>query len=589
MKKNESPILSIVIVNWNGGEYLPRCLESIYEQGLDLEVILVDNASTDGSERRAKEEFPQIKLIKMEKNRGYAVGCNVGVKEAKGEFILLLNPDVILLPNCLSRLIEFAQKHPEVGAVAPKLLNPEGSLQPSIRGFPYPLSLLLLPLSYLIPGNPIISSYRMTYFSYEEVSEVDQPMSSCLLVRRKAYEESGGMDERFPLYFNDVDFLYRMKRKGWKIYFIPQAKAVHFLGGSTSLLPNLKRLFLSYKGLIGFYRKHFPRSLSIAYLSLITFPLRALLPKRRRRHFLVFQKLKEREEKKLLSVVIVNWNAGEYLPRCLESIFGQGMDSEVILVDNASTDGSERRAKKLFPQIKLIEMGENRGYSAGCNAGIKEAKGEFILILNPDTVVLPGAFSHLIEFARKNPKAGIIGPQMIGFDGKVQMSCRRFPSYETGLFRGTFLERLMPRSRTLSRYLLSSWDHSTPREVDWVSGAAMLLRREFLKEGGLFDETFYMYCEDIDMGMRAKEFGWKVMYCPYGKIMHRIGGSSDKRVIPMLVKFHLSHYLFFRKHWGWRTSLLGEALLVLGLVARTFLLILKNRFDIFVNFLRGKT
>jgi GT2 family glycosyltransferase len=586
MMSDKSPLISVVIVNWNGGEYLPRCLESIYGQGVDLEVILVDNASTDGSEKKAKELFPQIKLIQMGENKGYSAGCNAGVREAQGEFVLLLNPDVILLPKCLSRLLAFAKANPQAGAVAPKLLYPEGSLQPSIRGFPYPLSLLLLPLSYLFPGHKLISSYRMTYFSYEETSEVDQPMSSCLLVRKSAYEELGGMDENFPLYFNDVDFLYRMKKKGWKVFFLPEAKAVHFLGGSTSLLPNLKRLFLSHKGLVDFYRKHFPLYLPLVYLSLLTLPIRAIFPRRKRSHFLVFQKIKEKGEIPL-SVVIVNWNAGEYLPRCLESIYGQGVDLEVILVDNASTDRSERMAKKMFPQIKLIQMGENRGYSAGCNAGIREAKGEFVLILNPDTVVLPGALERLLEFARDNPRAGIIGPQMIGFDGKVQMSCRRFPSYETGLFRGTFLERLMPKSRTLSRYLLSGWDHSTPREVDWVSGAAMLLRREFLKEAGLFDETFYMYCEDIDMGMRAREFGWKVMYCPYARIMHRIGGSSDKKVIPMLVKFHLSHYLFFRKHWGWKTSFLSEAFLVFGLITRTFLLILKNRYDVFINFLRG--
>lgn len=584
----DKPQLSIVIVNWNGGKYLSRCIASIYEQGMDVEVILVDNASTDGSAQKAREEFPQIKLLELEENKGYSVACNIGVKEAKSEFVLLLNPDVILLPRCLSALLDFAQINPSAGAVAPKLLNPEGNLQPSIRGFPYPLSLIFLPLSYLFPANRIFSRYRMTFFNYDEIAEVEQPMSSCLLVRRSVYEELRGMDERFPLYFNDVDFLFRMKRKGWKVFYLPTAKAVHFLGGSTSLLPNVRRLWLSYRGLITFYKKHFPLWLPLAYLLLLTLPLRAILPKRGKGHFLVFQPLKKYEGGPLLSVVVVNWNAKEYLPKCLASIYKEGLDIEVILVDNASTDGSEREARRLFPQIKFLQMGENRGYSAGCNAGIKSSRGEFIFILNPDTVVLPGALSQLIRFAKEHREAGIIGPQMIGFDGKIQMSCRRFPSYETGLFRGTFLERIMPKSRTLSRYLMSSWDHSSPRYVDWVSGAAMLLRRDFLREAGLFDETFYMYCEDVDMGMRAKEFGWKVMYCPYARILHRIGGSSDKKVVPMLVKFHLSHYLFFKKHWGWRTSLFGELFLILGLVARTFLLVLKNRYDIFINWLKGK-
>jgi membrane protein YqaA with SNARE-associated domain len=110
---------------------------------------MVDNASTDGSEIKAKELFPQIKLIQMGENKGYSAGCNAGVREAQGEFVLLLNPDVILLPKCLPHLLAFAKANPQAGAVAPKLLDPEGSLQPSIRGFPYPLSLLLLPLSYM--------------------------------------------------------------------------------------------------------------------------------------------------------------------------------------------------------------------------------------------------------------------------------------------------------------------------------------------------------------------------------------------------------------------------------------------------------
>ncbi len=582
-----APLISVVIVNWNGGDYLPRCLSSLFEQGVDMEVILVDNASSDGSQIEAKRNFPQIKLLQMQRNLGYAKGCNEGVKEAKGKYILLLNPDVILLPHSLSRLLSFAESHPQVGAVAPKFLNPDGSLQPFVRGFPYPLSLILyaLFLSHLFPSSPIFARYRMTYLSYDETQEVEQPMSSCLLVRRSAWDDVGGMDEAFPLYFNDVDFLYRLRKKGWKIYLFPQARIVHFYGGSTSLLPNLKRLLISYRGLLSFYRKHFPLWLPLAYLSLLGFLLHSLGGRRER--FLVFQPLPSCEGGPLLSVVIVNWNGGEYLMNCLSSLFEQDVDMEVILVDNASTDRSQIEAKRRFPKIKLLQMEENLGYAKGCNEGIKASRGKYILILNPDVVLLPGALSNLLSFAEKHPEAGIIGPQLLDFDGKLQMSCRSFPSYETGIFRGTFLEKLLPRSRSLSRYLLSNWDHSTPRYVDWVSGAAMLLRREFLQEAGIFDETFYMYCEDVDMGMRAKEFGWKVLYCPYARIMHRIGGSSDKRVVPMLVKFHLSHYLFFQKHWGWRTSLFSRVLLISGFALRTFLLILKNRMDIMITCLRN--
>ena len=247
------------IVNWNTRDLLRGCLKSIYENPpqMEYEVFVVDNASTDGSWEMVKREFPDIKLIRNQENLGFARANNQALRESKGKYILLLNPDTIILPDSLDTLVKFMDEQPDVGASGPKILNPDGSLQPSCRSFPTLMTAFFEEtlLSRLFSKNKLINKYKMGYWNHNNIGEVDQPMGSALLIRRKVIEQVGLLDEQFYMYYEEVDWCYRMKKAGWKIYFIPQAQIIHYGGVSASknISKNLIELYHSrYK----FFRKH---------------------------------------------------------------------------------------------------------------------------------------------------------------------------------------------------------------------------------------------------------------------------------------------------------------------------------------------
>jgi len=231
------PLLSIIIVTWNSEEFIKNCLTSIFSSkgSIDFEVILIDNASQDGTIKIINEFKSEVKLICNQKNLGYAKGNNQGIEITRGEYILLLNPDVELKENCLQLMLDFMERHEEIDGLGPQLLNPDGTIQPSCREFP-DFSILLWEisgLSFLFPKSKIFGRWRMGYFDFQSSREVDQPMGSCLLLRRKTLENAGVLDENFPIFFNDVDLCYRIKKDGGKLYFFPEAKAFHYKGGST--------------------------------------------------------------------------------------------------------------------------------------------------------------------------------------------------------------------------------------------------------------------------------------------------------------------------------------------------------------------
>jgi hypothetical protein len=253
----------------------------------------------------------------------------------------------------------------------------------------------------------------------------------------------------------------------------------------------------------------------------------------------------------LLSICIVNWNTKEDLAKALASLpEGHVADREVIVVDNASSDGSPAMVRSRFPAVKLLQNAENVGFSRAYNRALQEATGRYLLVLNPDCVIHPGALSRLIEFMESNPEAGAVGPRLLNADGTLQFSCRRFPTFAAGLFRNTPLGRIFPGNRYSRQYLMMEWDHSLPQEVDWISGAAMLIRRPTLEEVGPLDEGFFMYCEDVDWCYRARQKGWKIYYLPTAVITHLIGRSSDQRPRAMVVEFHRSMRRFYRKHYA---------------------------------------
>ena len=253
-------MLSIAIVNWNTREMLLDALASIYDAppSFPFEVIVVDNASSDRSAAAVAERFPQVVLIANTDNTGYAEGNNQAIKSAKSTYILLLNPDVLLPPGGLERVVAVMEQHPDAGALGVRQVHPDGRLQRSVRGFPSPLSVLweLLGFSRLFAGSRLFGAYRMTWFDYQQVAEVDQPMGTFLLIRRAVVEQIGVLDEAFPIFFNEVDWCLRCKRAGWKIYFTPDVEIIHYGGASTTQV-GAAMAWESRRGLLSFYAKHY--------------------------------------------------------------------------------------------------------------------------------------------------------------------------------------------------------------------------------------------------------------------------------------------------------------------------------------------
>lgn len=278
-----------------------------------------------------------------------------------------------------------------------------------------------------------------------------------------------------------------------------------------------------------------------------------------------------------LTVVIVNWNTKELLKTCLSSVLENGSEAvgKVIVVDNDSSDGSPEMVSREFPAIHLIKNAQNLGFSHGCNQGIKESKTDYVAILNSDTVIFPKALGLLAGFMDKNEKTGALGPKLLNEDGSVQLSCRNFPSFKEATvhaFWGIF-NQANPFTRS---YRQADWDHSTEREVDWISGACMVLRKKALAEAGLFDEDYFMYLEDVDLCYRLKQAGWKVFFYPGARVTHYSGGSSRKRSSRAIIEHQKSIYHFYKtyyeeaKCWRW--------LVAAGLIVRATLLLILNLF-----------
>jgi GT2 family glycosyltransferase len=268
--------LSIIIVTWNSQEYIRNCLDSIFlsSGNFSSEVIMVDNGSSDQTAEIVEEFYPQVNLIQNKTNLGYAKANNQGLEEAKGEYILLLNPDTQVLEDALFLMYELMEQNPKVGALGPKLLNPDKSVQPSCREFPTFSTLVweFSGLSRLFPRSKTFGRWRMGYFDFDKAREVDQPMGSCLMLRKETLENVGIFDENFEIFFNDVDLCYRIKKSGWKIYFYPEAKVIHHKGASTRKA-KARMIWLSHLAFYKFFKKHKPGLANRLLLFIFLIPL----------------------------------------------------------------------------------------------------------------------------------------------------------------------------------------------------------------------------------------------------------------------------------------------------------------------------
>ena len=254
----------------------------------------------------------------------------------------------------------------------------------------------------------------------------------------------------------------------------------------------------------------------------------------------------------MLSVVIVNYNVKYYLEQCLESVrrASQGLQVEVFVVDNLSTDGSVPYLRERFPEVTFIENNENVGFARANNQAIRQSRGEYVLLLNPDTILCEDTLRRFVDFMDAHPEAGAAGAYMLHADGTFAPESRRgLPTPFVAFCKMSGLTRLFPKSRLFGRYYMGYLDVNEANRIEAISGACMMLRREALDRVGLLDEDFFMYGEDIDLSYRILQGGYHNYFLPV-RMLHYKGESTVKNSYRYVYTFYQAMRLFFRKHYS---------------------------------------
>ena len=262
-----------------------------------------------------------------------------------------------------------------------------------------------------------------------------------------------------------------------------------------------------------------------------------------------------------LSIIIVNWNTKDLLLQCLKSVYKavKEMETEVIVIDNGSQDGSRIEVTGTFPAVQLIENSKNLGFAKAANQGLRKASGRYALLLNPDAQVKEGAIDRMCSFMDAHPEAGVVGTQLLNADGSKQNSIANFPSLATELLNKSLLRRLFP-----DRFPGKERDYPEPVEVDSVIGAGMMVRRDTMEQVGLLDEGYFLFLEETDWCYRMKKTGWKIYHVPRAEIYHFQGKSAEREKNRARVEYYRSRYHFFKKNRG----SLQWSILLMGLIAR---------------------
>jgi len=293
-----------------------------------------------------------------------------------------------------------------------------------------------------------------------------------------------------------------------------------------------------------------------------------------------------------LTIILVNWNSGDQLRNCLQSIEKAKKSNfnlkEVIIVDNASIDNSLDNIKDIKLPIKIIKNSKNYGFAKACNIGSKEAKGDFILFLNPDMIIFEDTFVNLFNYINEHDKLeiGIYGIQLLDENGNIQKTCARFPSLWNLIVRSMGLDKVNPK--IFKSYRMEEWNHKDTKEVNHVIGAFFLVKKHLFKELDGFDEKFFVYIEDLDFSKRAYDLGYRTVYITQAQAYHKGGGTSERVKGKRLFYNSQSRLIYAFKHFGF-----VKGLILMGFIyfvepiSRMGFLILKRKFDEIPELIKG--
>lgn len=276
-----------------------------------------------------------------------------------------------------------------------------------------------------------------------------------------------------------------------------------------------------------------------------------------------------------LSIIIVNWNIRDVLAQCLESVWEDvetlgTRNAETFVVDNASRDDTAQMVRERFPWVRLIENGENMGFAWANNQAIRQSSGRYVLLLNPDTKVKRGALGTLVRFMDEHPEAGAAGARLLNPDGTLQVSCHPAPTLRRELWRLFHLDAIYP----YAAYPVTDWDLETPRTVDVVQGACLILRRTVLDQAGLLDEEYFIYSEEVDLCRRVRQAGWPIYWVPQARVVHYGGQSTQQVAGEMFLCLYQGKVLYFRKHYGRWAAQVYKIIVMVAALTRLLLSLL---------------
>lgn len=653
--------ITVSIVNWNTREALERCLRALEQHAaeLDLHVVVVDNASADGSAEMVGRRFPDVELLARDRNEGFARGNNLGIATAPADYVLILNPDVEVLPGSIPALVRFLERTPDAAAAAPLLVGEDGTIHSHLyRRFP---SVAQVLLSWTLLGivTQRIGWIRRALFEHDLRGSgpvaVDQIPGAAMCIRASALETVGLLDPGYFIWFEDVDWCYRARRAGLRLHVLRDQRMLHEGGVSFRRWTLQTRVFQFYRAFFRFLCRHRLERLLRVALPVLTadlalkeailrvrrtlgFPpredVRTLAPTRaairdivrqyRRGRIVDFTSADvpagvapadgstrpplgaeaadakapwsrpdpvedlPRVESEPVDVVIVNWNGRRYLPACLRALERSTAPVRVIVVDNASTDGSAEYVRSAHPAAEVIGLDENVGYAAGANIGLRVGRSRWAFVMNPDVLLEPDHLRVLRERLESDHGIGAAQGKLyqVTPEDFETVACGVSPQAAAGSRRLDSAGHVIRRSRMVLDRGQGEPDgpeYSAEASVFSACGAALFLRRAMLEDvapdGAYFDESFFAYKEDIDLGWRARLLGWDVRYVP-AAVAHHVRslplGGAAWRAMPPGSRRHSwkNHYLLMLKNdraadllralpfvLGWEVVRLGHVLL----------------------------
>lgn len=547
--------IALITVNYNGSKDTLDFLESLKKlntKDLDVKTIVVDNGSSDSNVSEILAKFPKIDLIQTGGNLGFTGGYNKGLEYGNvwgADYFLLINNDTeIGSPDLLENLIKTLEKNPSTGIVAPKIYF--------AKGYEYQKNYEEKDLGKVIwygggsfDWDNVMSKHlgidEVDSGKYDDTKETGFISGCCFLVKKEVIEKVAGFDEKLFAYFEDNDFLEKVKRAGFKLFYNGKVFIYHKVSQTAGIGSEFADYFATRNRLIfGFKYARFRTKFALLRQSLLFLVSGRAMQKRGVWDFFLNKKdgettlVKENPNPdfpKKLSIVIVNYNTKNLTEKLLESIYQNNLgkdfkSTEVVLLDNGTLDSCEDLVSK-FKEVKYLKNLENTGFSKGYNKAIKYSTGKYVLMLNSDIEVLGSSLEEILKVAEEKEKA-VLGGKLYFPDKSDQDSCFFLPTI-TGAFKEYFLNKK-------GTYFMFSPKSEKPTKVEGVIMACFMIPRKFINEIGYLDEGTFIFFEDIEYCRRLKQNNIPIYFCPKAEFIHHHGASHKKlkegEAYKMLVK-----------------------------------------------------